>query len=59
MTTLERLLEADILEAFEAAVVARDRTRLTEILVDVGMKEEAFTTINTILANPERYGYPR
>ncbi|MDB5472383.1 MAG: hypothetical protein JWR84_3943 [Caulobacter sp.] len=59
MTTLERLLDADLLEAFDAAVAARDRDRLTEILIDVGMKEQAFTTINTILANPAPYGYRR
>ena len=59
MTTLERLVEADLLGDFDLAVGRSDRARLAEILESVGMKDEALATINAVLANPKRYGYPR
>ena len=58
MTVNERLFEAGLMDAFDAAVRARDRERIISVLMQVALSEEdaAFTT-DTILGNPKRYGY--
>jgi len=43
--------------AWEAAVMSRDRARMIEILVATELTaEQAAYTVDTTLANPEKYG---
>jgi hypothetical protein len=57
MTVNERLFEADLISAFDAAAFARDRERMIELLRRVDMGDGAIQTADTILAHPERCGY--
>jgi hypothetical protein len=56
MTVNERLFAAGLLLDFDEAAKHRDRERMINILrqVRVGTPE---WSVDTILANPERYGY--
>jgi hypothetical protein len=57
MTVNERLVVAGQIDAWDNAVIGRDRAKMIEILMTVEMTAEqaAFTT-DTTLANPEKYG---
>jgi hypothetical protein len=57
MTVNERLFAAGLLDAFDQAVLRRDREALVDILnrVDVPGPD---LTIDAIFADPARYGYP-
>jgi hypothetical protein len=57
MTTNERLLVAGLLDAFDAAARARDRARMIEILGRVELGDQADWIADTILADPQRYGF--
>jgi hypothetical protein len=55
MTVNERLYEAGLLDAWDAAATSRNRDRLIELLSTVGLSEEAEWISNTVLSNPKRY----
>jgi hypothetical protein len=56
MTMNERLFEAGLLEAFDAAFSARDRGALIDIYRQVGRDGEmAERSVDMMLANPDRY----
>jgi len=57
MTVNERLVMSGQMAAWEAAVMSRDRARMIEILVATELTaEQAAYTVDTTLANPEKYG---
>ena len=56
MAVNERLLDAGVMEAFDAAASARDRAEMIRILTDVDVEDAAWSA-DTILERPERYGY--
>lgn len=56
MTLNERLYTAGLLDRFDAATEAGDRTTMAELLAQVGVEgDRAKFTIDTLLANPGRY----
>ncbi len=58
MTVNERLFSANLLSAFDTAAKNRDREKMVEILLKVELTEsQAQETTDTILENPEMYGY--
>lgn len=60
MTVNERLGAAGLLDKFDAAIQAGDRDQAVRILQRVDMTEEsAAATVDAVLADPARYGYPR
>lgn len=60
MTVNERLSTAGFLREFDAAVNAGDREGAIQVLLKVSMSEEsAAATMDTILADPSKYGYCR
>ena len=59
MTVNERLVVSGQIEAWDAAVVARDRARMIEVLMAPDLTEkQAIFTADTTLADPVKYGYP-
>jgi len=56
MTVNERLFEAGLVEAFDAAARARDRSEMIRILSEVDVDDAAWSA-DTILQNPEKYGF--
>jgi hypothetical protein len=58
MTVNERLFTAGLLDAFDQAVLRRDRKALVDILKRVDVPSP-YLTIDAIFADPGRYGYPR
>ena len=59
MTVNERLVVAGQIDAWDEAVIGRDRARMIEILMAVELTaEQAAYTTDTTLANPEKYGFP-
>lgn len=60
MTVNERLFEAGLLQQFDTAIDSGDRQRAIEILLRVAMSDaSAAETVDAVLANPAKYGYPR
>jgi hypothetical protein len=60
MTVNERLFAAGLFQRFDAAINSGDRQRAIEILLQVALSEaSAGETVDAILANPAKYGYPR
>jgi hypothetical protein len=60
MTVNERLYVAGLLSEFEAAIESGDRQQAVEILGRVALGEiGAAETVDTILRDPSKYGYPR
>jgi hypothetical protein len=58
MTLNERLVSAGLMQAFEAAARARDRSAMIEVLVSAALSaEEAARVADRVLANPKYYGY--
>jgi hypothetical protein len=57
MTTNERLGNAGLLTEFGSAARARDRKRMIELLLLVDLADQADKIADTILADPERYGF--
>ena len=59
MTVNERLVVAGQIDAWDAAVIARDRTKMIGILMAVELTaKQAAETTDATLANPEKYGFP-
>lgn len=56
MTVNECLFGAGLVEAFDAAARARDRAEMIRILNKVEV-EDAARSADTILKNPQRYGF--
>jgi len=60
MTVNERLFTAGLIGEFDAAINAGDRHRAIELLKQAAVSEDsAATTVDAVLANPSKYGYPR
>jgi hypothetical protein len=60
MTVNERLFVAGLLEEWDAAMNTADRSRAIEILTRADMSEDgAASTVDAVLANPAKYGFPR
>ncbi|HZT42371.1 MAG TPA: hypothetical protein VFA07_09275 [Chthonomonadaceae bacterium] len=58
MTVNERLFVAGLIEAFDAAVRQRDKTKMVALLEQVALSPgQAKWTAETILADPSKYGY--
>ena len=57
MTTNERLWATGLLDDFDAAARSRDRAQMIELLSRVDLGSQAEWIADTILANPERYGF--
>jgi hypothetical protein len=55
MTVNERLFVAGLMDAFEAAALARDRSEMIRILTEVDVEGAAWSA-DTILQDPKRYG---
>ena len=56
MTVNERLFEAGLLVAFDVAAKAQDRVEMVRLLIEVDV-EDAATSVDAILQEPEKYGY--
>ena len=56
MTVNERLFEARLIDEFDAASRASDRTELIRILTEVEVEDAAWCA-DTRLQNPERYAH--
>jgi len=56
MTVNERLSEAGIMDAWEAAAHSRNRGKMIELLRRVELSDDAEKIVVTILADPKRYG---
>lgn len=60
MTVNERLVTAGLLGQFDSAIEAGDRARAIGILQQVAMDHDgAAATVDAVLTNPPKYGYPR
>jgi hypothetical protein len=57
MTVNERLYEAGIVNAWDTAAISRNRAHMIELLVQVDLSEQAEEIVDTILADPKRYGF--
>jgi hypothetical protein len=57
LTTNERLFVADLLEDWEVAVRARDRTKMMELLSRVDLASQAEWIADIVLADPSKYGF--
>ena len=56
MTVNERLFDAGLMEAFDAAATAKDRAEMVRLLREVDV-EDAALSADTILKDAQRYGY--
>lgn len=56
MTLNERLFEAGLVEAFDAAAVARNHSEMIRILMELDVDDAAWPT-DMILQNPKKYGF--
>lgn len=60
MTVNERLHDAGLTSEFDTAIDSGDRSAAIALLMKVAMSESsAAGTVDAVLANPTRYGYPR
>ena len=57
MTTNERLFEAGLLSEWNVAASSRDRERMIELLGKVDLGDQAEWIADTVLSNPEKYGF--
>lgn len=57
MTVNERLWEAGIMDAWDTAAISRDRDRMIELLGQVELASQAEKIVDSVLANPKRYGF--
>jgi hypothetical protein len=59
MTVNERLVISGLIGDWDKAVVKRDRAAMIAILMATELtSDQAPSTADATLANPERYGYP-
>jgi hypothetical protein len=56
MTVNERLLEAKMLDQWDAAARRRDREMMISILTNVEVPEPELT-VDAILSNPKKFGF--
>jgi hypothetical protein len=56
MTVNERLFEAGLMEAFDAAALAKDRAEMVRLLTELDVKDAA-QSADSILRSAQRYGY--
>ncbi len=60
MTVNECLVTAGLLDEFDAAIDSDDRRRAIQLLERVAMsRDSATSTVDTVVADPAKYGYPR
>ncbi len=60
MTVNERQFVAGLVQQFDEAIRSGDRPRAIGILLRVALRDaSAGETVDEVLANPEKYGYPR
>lgn len=59
MTVNERLFAAGLLEDFDSAIEIADRATAVEMLARVDIADQAEWIVDTTLANPAKYGFPR
>jgi hypothetical protein len=59
MTTSERLSAAGLADAWDRAITSRDRHGAITILSQVNMADQAGELVDTVLAKPAFYGFPR
>ena len=57
MTVNERLFAAGLLDAWDEAVRGRNRSRMIEVLLEVGLAHDAEPISDAVLANPKFYGF--
>ena len=57
MTTNERFFEAGLLSDWDAAARSRHRERMIELLSRVDLGDQAEWIADTVLSNPEKYGF--
>ncbi len=57
MTTNKRLFDAGLLSEWSAAARSRNRERMIELLGKVDLGDPAESIANTVLSNPEKYGF--
>ena len=58
MTINERLVELALVERWDEAVRQRDREKMLRLMIayELGEKDAALT-VDTVLENPEKYGF--
>ncbi len=56
MTVNEPLFEAGLMDAFETAARARDRSEMIRVLTQLDVEGAAWSA-DTILKNPTKYGF--
>ena len=60
MTVSERLSAAGLVEQFDAAIHSGNRQLVVQLLEQVAMgRDNAAATVDAVLADPSKYGYPR
>jgi hypothetical protein len=57
MTVNERLFSAGLLDSWDEAVRARNRSRMIELLREVDLSYDAEPISDGVLANPKFYGF--
>ncbi len=57
MTVNERLFSAGLIADWDVAAHSRNRKRMVELLTKVDLEDEADQIVDTILSNPQRYGF--
>jgi hypothetical protein len=58
MTVNERIFVCGLMDQWDGAASQRDRNEMMRILSEVALSEDqARFTVETILANPKKYGY--
>ncbi len=60
MTVNERLFTAGLVREFDAAIDSGNRQLAIQLLEQVAMSgDSAASTVDAVLADPAKYGYPR
>jgi len=57
MTVNDRLRRAGIMDAWDAEAISRDRDQMIELLGQIDLRNQAGKIVDTILADPRRYGF--
>lgn len=59
MTVNEALVTAGLIDQWDAAIETGDRHAAIEVLSKVFNESSAAATVDAVMAEPSRYGYPR
>ena len=59
MTVNERLFVGGLIEDFDSAIEVHDRAAAIIVLAHVGLSDQAEEIVDSVLANPGFYGFPR